>query len=161
MDRGLTPAIIASQRGDVKMLRLLDDLGVDLFGKNSQGRAAAEYAKDSATKGYFAALARMDDVSSECSSSGEEDDADTQALAEGTHVSYSGEDTTDTRFAGMVKDPDISKQLLEQAEDGDPVMQFLFGRWCASEQDHDQAAVWWQRSAERGCVEAQYNLSIC
>jgi TPR repeat protein len=51
--------------------------------------------------------------------------------------------------------------LCKAAEDGHQAAQYELGRVCASEQDHAQAAVWWQRSAEQGCVEAQFSLAHC
>jgi TPR repeat protein len=52
-------------------------------------------------------------------------------------------------------------ERLHAAKNGDREAQFAFGCRCASQDDHDQAAVWWRRSAEQGWTEAQRNLTVC
>ena len=105
--KGFTPAIIASQRGDVKMLQLLDDIGVDLWANNSAGKAAVEFAKTPAAIAYFAA-----------------------ALAE------KGKSTSKARE--MAELENFRKNLLKQAEGGDPEAQFHLGCLFAEQDDHAQ-----------------------
>ena len=47
------------------------------------------------------------------------------------------------------------------ATDGNRVAQCDLAHRCMESQDCDQAAVWFQRSAEQGDVKAQYNLTVC
>ena len=56
MDTGRTPAIIASKRGDIEMLGLLEEIGVDVWADNSVGQDAFDQAKDSETEDHLNAM---------------------------------------------------------------------------------------------------------
>ena len=59
---------------------------------------------------------------------------------------------------------EVLQQLKESAEQGDPLAQFDLGNFYATGehvgQDFEQAVPWWERAAQSGVHQAQYNLGI-
>ena len=68
-------------------------------------------------------------------------------------------------LSGQARERQLEQQLLEQAEQGDAQAQYEVGRrfWNGDgvDQDHKQAADWFDRAARQGLAAAQCALGLC
>ena len=56
---------------------------------------------------------------------------------------------------------DEPTELIEKAENGDANAQYLLGKYYSDEQEFAKAVEWWQKAADQGNIEAQYELGRC
>ena len=68
-------------------------------------------------------------------------------------------------LSGQARERQLEQQLLEHAEQGDAQAQYEVGRrfWNGDgvDQDHKQAADWFDRAARQGLAAAQWALGLC